>query len=168
MHFDTPGSANTEKPLEIAFDSARERKVDHIVVASTGGHTARLILDRFPYRERNVVVVTHNTGFREPGAQEFPTDLKDALVAAGVKVLTGTMVLRGLGTAIRGLMGYSEQDLVAATLRMVCQASRSASSARPWPATRASSRPPTSSRSRAQGAGRYGVPYSRRFIQQIL
>jgi hypothetical protein len=80
-----------------------------------------MLLDRFPFGSSSIVVVTHNTGFKAPGEQEFPDNLRDELTTRGIKVLTGTMVLRSLGAAIRGLTGYSEQDLVAATLRVLGQ-----------------------------------------------
>ena len=121
MYFERAGIENTEKTLEIAFGYARDNQVKHIVVASTSGHTARMLLDRFPYGSFSVVVVTHNTGFTTPGEQEFPAGLRDELTAHGIRVLTGTMVLRSLGTAIKGLTGYSEQDIVAATLRILGQ-----------------------------------------------
>lgn len=121
MYFDQPGIVNTAITLESAFNYAKANRLGDIVIASTTGHTARMALDRFPHGSFNVVVVTHNTGFGEEGAQEFPQDLRDELVTHGIKVLTGTMVLRSLGTAIRGLVGYSQQDLVANTLRMVGQ-----------------------------------------------
>lgn len=122
MHFEKPGIANTEKTLKIAFDYARDNHVRDIIIASTTGHTAGMLLAGFPDRSSfNIVVVTHNTGFKEAGVQEFPEGLRDELTAHGIKVLTGTMVLRSLGTAIRELVGYSQQDLVANTLRMFCQ-----------------------------------------------
>ncbi|MGD0229690.1 MAG: pyruvate kinase alpha/beta domain-containing protein [Syntrophorhabdales bacterium] len=121
MHFERAGIANTEKTLEIAFNYARDNHVGHIVVASTGGSTARIILDRFPYESFNIVVVTHNTGFKEAGVQDFPDALRDELALHGIRVLTGTMVLRSLGTAIKGFTGYSQEELVAGTLRMICQ-----------------------------------------------
>ena len=121
MYFEQAGIENTEKTLEVAFRYARDNQVKHIIVASTSGHTARMLLDRFPHQPFTIVVVTHNTGFKAPGEQEFPDDLRDELTAHGIRVLTGTMVLRSLGTAIRGLAGYSEQDLVASTLRMLGQ-----------------------------------------------
>jgi len=112
---------NTRKILESAFTYAKDHKVGHLVVASTTGRTARMLLEPFFRRPCSIVVVTHNTGFKEPGVQEFPQALREEMEAQGIKVLTGTMVLRNLGTAIRGLLGYSEQDLIANTLRMLCQ-----------------------------------------------
>ncbi len=121
MYFEAAGIANTEKTLELAFRYARDNGVTHIIVASTTGHTARMLMERFPEQPFTIVVVTHNTGFKTPGGQEFPAELRDELTAHGIRVLTGTMVLRSLGTAIRGLTGYSQQDLVASTLRMLGQ-----------------------------------------------
>ncbi len=121
MHFERAGAENTKKALEIAFRYAQENGVRHIVVASTTGRTARLLLERFPHGSFNVVVVTHNSGFKARGEQEFPEDLKGELTSSGIKVLTGTMVTRSLGAAVKSLGGHSEQDLVAAALRILGQ-----------------------------------------------
>jgi hypothetical protein len=115
------GKENTAKTLEIAFEYAERNGIRDIVVASTWGDTAEKILEKYDGNKFNIVVVTHNTGFGEEGKQEFSAELKQRLMDKGVKVHTGTMVLRSLGTAIRELTGYSEQDLVANTLRMFCQ-----------------------------------------------
>ena len=71
MYFEQAGIENTEKTLEIAFRYARDNHVKHIVVASTSGHTARMLLDRFPHQSFTIVVVTHNTGFKAPGDRSF-------------------------------------------------------------------------------------------------
>lgn len=121
MHFEKSGRENTLQALEAAFDHARVHGVKHIVVASTYGETALLLPD-FATQGINLVVVTHNTGFKEPGTQEFPEEIRKQATARGIKVLTGSMVLRSLGTAIREMGGgYSEQELIANTLRMLGQ-----------------------------------------------
>lgn len=121
MYHDKPGIENTEKTLEVAFDFAERHGIKDIVVASTKGYTAQKILERGQYRDKNIVIVTHNTGFSDEGQQEFPEDLRKKLIEKGIKVHTGTMVLRGIGTAIRELTGYSEQDIIAHTLRIFSQ-----------------------------------------------
>jgi uncharacterized protein len=121
VYFEKAGRENTEKALKTAFDYARSHGISHIVVASTYGTTAQSLLDLLS-PDINVVVVTHNTGFKEPGVQEFSEEIRQQVTAKGIKVLTGTMVLRSLGTAIRDMGdGYSEQELIANTLRMLCQ-----------------------------------------------
>lgn len=122
MYFEKAGIENTDVTLKVAFNHAASKGIRNIVVASTSGFTAEKIL-QIPGREAfNIVVVTHNTGFKEEGAQSFPADLRQKLTENGIKVHTGTMVLRSLGTAIRDMTGgYSEQELVANTLRMFSQ-----------------------------------------------
>ncbi len=121
MHHDKAGIENTQTTLRAAFRYAAEEGVEHIVVASTSGYTAREALKLWDKSRCNLVIVTHNTGFAKEGEQTFPQALREELAARGVRVHTGTMVLRSLGTAIRELQGYSQQDLVANTLRMFCQ-----------------------------------------------
>ncbi len=121
MHHEKPGVENTEKTIEAAVRYGRAHGIRDIVVASTAGYTARYVIGAIPREEFRVVVVTHNTGFAGEGDQTFPEDLREELNRAGIRVLTGTMVLRSLGTAIREIAGYSEQDLVANTLRMFSQ-----------------------------------------------
>jgi len=122
MYFEKAGIENTDITLKIAFNHAASKGIRDIIIASTTGYTAEKIL-QIPGREAfNIVVVTHNTGFKEEGVQSFPDDLRQKLTGGGIKVHTGTMVLRSLGTAIRDMTGgYSEQELVANTLRMFSQ-----------------------------------------------
>lgn len=121
MYFEKAGRENTMQALTAAFVYARAHGINHVVVASSYGYTAQLLPD-LADPHINVVVVTHNTGFKEPGIQEFPDEIRKEVTARGVKVLTGTMVLRSLGTAIRDMGGgYSEQELIANTLRMLGQ-----------------------------------------------
>lgn len=121
MYHEKSGIENTEKTLEVASQYAKKRDIKDIVIASTTGYTAEKVLEKYANEGLNIVVVTHNTGFSEEGHQEFSEDIRRRLIKSGIKVLTGTMVLRSLGTAIRELTGYSEQDLVANTLRMFSQ-----------------------------------------------
>lgn len=122
MYFEKAGIENTDVTLKVAFNHAAAKGIKDVIVASTTGYTAEKILE-IPAREAfRIVVVTHNTGFKEEGLQSFPVDLRQRLTGEGISVHTGTMVLRSLGTAIRDLSGgYSEQELVANTLRMFSQ-----------------------------------------------
>lgn len=121
MYHERPGIENTEKTLELAFHFAAERGIDHVVVASTTGYVAEMVLSKGLHKGKNVVIVTHNIGFKAEGASEFPEQLRRRLLEEGVKVHTGTMVLRGVGTAIRDLLSYSEQEIIANTLRIFGQ-----------------------------------------------
>ncbi len=112
------GIENTQKVLEISSKALRELGIKDVVIASTTGYTAKEALKYFNPSEFNVVIVTHNTGFSKEGEQEFPVNIKEELIHAGYKVLTGTMVLRNLNRAIKERFHYSETELINATLRM--------------------------------------------------
>jgi len=115
------GPQHTEETLRIAKDAAIELGIGHVVVASTQGETAQAAARIFKNTGIRVIVVTHNTGFKEPGIQEMSPEVRQSIEEEGLTVYTGTMVLRSLGAAIRDQLGYSQQELVANTLRILGQ-----------------------------------------------
>jgi len=121
VYLDKAGRHNTEETLRVAIEEAKRRGIEYLVVASTTGETGLLAARMAQGTGIKVVVVTHNVGFSEEGKDEFDPVLRKEIEALGGKVLTGTMVLRNLGTAIRDLVGGSQQDLVANTLRIFGQ-----------------------------------------------
>jgi uncharacterized protein len=121
MYFPDAGPQHTNETLAIAKREALARGVKFVVVASTVGDTGVLAAELFHGTGIGVVVVTHNTGFKEPGRQEFDDGKLARIRELGGAVLTGTHILRGLGAAIRSREGFSEELLVAAVLRMFGQ-----------------------------------------------
>ncbi len=115
---------NTHKTLQIAKEEAIKRGIKHIVVASTFGDTALDAAELLKGSGINLIVVTHNTGIREEGLQTFSPDTKKKIEEMGGKVHTGTMVLRGLGTALKERSGNSHEQIVADTLRMLGQGTK--------------------------------------------
>jgi hypothetical protein len=119
--FEKPGDKNTEQALAIMFEGIKQYGVKQVVVASTRGGTglaaARLLQDT----GIKLVVVTHNYGFKEPGTHEMALETRKEIESLGATVFTGTMAFRNIGTAIREKMGYSQQDLIANTLRIFGQ-----------------------------------------------
>jgi len=95
--------------------------VKQVVVASTKGDTglaaARLLKDS----NVNLVVVTHNAGFKEPGTIEMEPAVREEIEALGATVYTGTMPFRSIGVSIRDKRGSTEEDIVANTLRLLGQ-----------------------------------------------
>jgi len=122
MNFEKAGASNTEETINIAFETAKKRGIRNVVVASTFGDTGVATAEKFKDSGTNIIVVTHNSGFKDPGACEIESEKAKKIVELGGKVLTGTMVFRGIGNAIRQMCGgYSEEQLVASTLRMFGQ-----------------------------------------------
>jgi hypothetical protein len=121
VHFDQAGEENTQDALKIAAEEAERRGIRHMVVASTRGDTGLQAAKLLEDKGIALVVVSHNTGFSHEGEQEFDQGTRAQIEKLGGTVYTGTMVLRNLGTAIRSVQSYSQQDLVANTLRMLGQ-----------------------------------------------
>jgi len=113
MYYEKAGYENTEATLKIAKEEATKREIKYILIASTTGNTGLKAAKMFKETNLKLIVVTHNTGFKQPGIQELNTKTSEEIERLGGKVLTATMVLRGLGTAIRGKMHYSQEQIVA-------------------------------------------------------
>lgn len=118
VYFDEPGPKNTDDTLDVAVAVCKERGIKHLVVASTVGATAEKATELVKGTDVRVIAVTHNTGFRDPGVQQFDPEIKAKVEEAGGAVYTGTMVTRGLGHSIRSSAGGSDELIVANTLRM--------------------------------------------------
>jgi hypothetical protein len=95
VYFEAPGKEHTEETLRIALESAEERGIRTVLVSSTTGYTAEKAAELFKGSGVSLVVVTHQTGYRDSGVQLFPDELRDRLLKQGVKVVTCTDVLTG-------------------------------------------------------------------------
>lgn len=121
MHFDEKGSQNTSSALDAALEAAKKKNISHVVVASTSGATGVAAAELFADSGIKLVVIAHNTGFREEGVWEMKPENKARIEELGGAVYRGTMVLRGLGTAIKKKGGDPHEEIVANTLRMFGQ-----------------------------------------------
>lgn len=115
---------DTAEVLNIAQEYARDRDIDDVVVASTGGDTGVGAIKVFDPREKNVVVVGHSTGFSEPNEQELDEEAVQEIEKAGGKVFVGPMIFHNLNSAIGEKEGFSTDDLVADTLRLFGQGTK--------------------------------------------
>lgn len=107
--------------MQLALERARELDIEHVVVASNTGETARLLLDQGV----KVVCVTHHVGFAEPGYDEMPAEMREYLQRKGVAVLTTTHLLAGIGRAItKQFGGLDPAQVVAHALRMFGQGTK--------------------------------------------
>ena len=87
-YFPKPGPNNTARTLELALQAAREDHIPTLVVASTRGTTPLLL--KKAAREFHIVVVTHANGYKEPGGQEMPVEVRRELEATGMTVVTAS------------------------------------------------------------------------------
>ena len=95
VYFEKPGKENTEETLKIAHEAAKERGIDTVLISSTTGGTALEALKVFEGSGLNLIIVTHQTGYRQPGVQLMPPETREKLEKAGAVVHTGTDVLTG-------------------------------------------------------------------------
>lgn len=116
VYFPEPGSANTEKTLEIAKRRAEELAITSIVVASTSGETGLKAVKAFA--NRRVVVVTHAVGFPAPDVQELTQQNRAGILEKGGTILTATHAFGGVGRAVRRRFNtYQVDEIIAQTLR---------------------------------------------------
>ncbi|MCK9221053.1 MAG: pyruvate kinase alpha/beta domain-containing protein [Limnochordia bacterium] len=122
MFGDTPGVANTRATLSVAYEEANERGIEHLVVASNEGNTILQLVSEFDTAHLTIVGVTHQVGFREPGLDEMPKEIRQQLGDKGVKLLTTTHLLAGIDRSLRhGFGGIYPPEIIANTLRMFGQ-----------------------------------------------
>ena len=122
--FDKPGPVNTQSCLE-TVQAHLSRGIDHVVVASTSGETGRILAEGLAPQGANVVVVTHPAGFKEPNTQELTPANRDAIVAAGAQIYTGTILTHSLEVALTGQFnGIYPGMLIAQTLRRFGQGTK--------------------------------------------
>lgn len=99
-YFEDGGEKNTDTLLELAKKRAVEREITHVVVASNTGNTGVRAAIKFRDTEINVVVVTRQTGRRDPGVQELTEENRKKLEDLGVKIVTCTEAFRGIGDSL--------------------------------------------------------------------
>ncbi len=121
MYFNQPGKENTGEVVKLVVEAAKKNNIKHIVVASNTGYTAEL----FTGYDFNVVCVTHQIGFREPGQDEMSAAKRLELLEKGVKLLTTTHLMGGIErAALRKFGGSGIQSITAYTLRMLGQGTK--------------------------------------------
>lgn len=117
LYFKEPGSENIRYTLEVAARRAEELNIQNIVVASSSGETGLMAAHIF--QSRNLVVVTHSTGFLRPDYQELLPEFRKKITEAGAKILTCQHALAGVGRAVRKKLGtYELEEIIAYTLRI--------------------------------------------------
>ena len=123
IYFLKPGSANTEKTLEVAKKRAEELGIKTIVVASTSGETGLKAVKTFA--NYKVVVVTHTTGFQTPDSQELTPQNRAKILKKGGLILTATHAFGGVGRAVRRKLNtYQVDEIIAHTLRAFGQGTK--------------------------------------------
>ena len=119
LYFPGPGD-HTDETLKAAKERADELSIRNIVVSSTEGTTALKALDVF--KGYNVVVVTHVTGYKEPGELEVSDETAEKIRARGGKIVTAAHAFSGVNQAIRNKFDtVYPAGIIAQTLKLFSQ-----------------------------------------------
>ncbi len=127
--FSVAGPRNTEKTTRAAVERAQQLGIEYIVVASTSGRTAFQLRDRcdeLGYRGQ-LVVVTHHTGYSDPGENELKEEDRARLTEAGCRVVTATHALSSISRSYRTKFGgINLLEMVAEAFRRFSQGIKAA------------------------------------------
>jgi uncharacterized protein len=124
VYFESKGEGNTEKALRIARDEAQKRSVSHVVVASTRGNTGLQAAQLMQNTGVKLVVVGHSTGHIEVGQQLMDMAVKKQIEELGASVHLGTDLLTGFPSMMRKRNRFSEESMIADTLRIFGQGTK--------------------------------------------
>ncbi|MHA1340478.1 MAG: pyruvate kinase alpha/beta domain-containing protein [Promethearchaeota archaeon] len=116
-YFEKTGKKNTEDALKLAKKNAEILKIKNIVIASTTGDTALKSLGFFDPKDYNIVVVSHNFGFKDNVPQEMSEEIMNKLSENGVRIVTGTLAYSGVESALKN--EYNHYDFVALFSRLI-------------------------------------------------
>lgn len=119
MYFDKPGKENSEETLRLALDTARQRGIENIVIASSSGETAEFFKG---VDDVNVTCVTLAYGSPIAGENQMKDEKRKELEKEGIKVLTATHTLSGAERCLSiKFGGISPVEVMANTLRIFGQ-----------------------------------------------
>lgn len=114
--FSKQGPVNTERTLTLAYERAVALGIQDIIIATSTGGTIGLAIDMIP--DKQIIAVTHSTGFKVPFHNSIDDAQLEAFRAKGVKVVTTTHVFGGVGRAVRKKLNtYQVDEIIAYTLR---------------------------------------------------
>jgi len=117
-YFDNPGPENTEKCIEIAKDIVNEKKIHHVIAATTSGSSGVAFAQAFADAQINLVVVTHSAGFLKPNDNELTREAEEKIKALGAKLLTCTILTHSIETSfISKFGGVMPTHIIAHSLR---------------------------------------------------
>ena len=122
--FEKEGPQNSRETLKIAIDTARERNISDIVIASTTGSTVAK-LDDFDLSGLHVVIVTHSYGSPTNGTNRISRETREIYRQKGYDVVTAAHVLSGVERSLSSLKGgIYPGEIISEALKMVSRGTK--------------------------------------------
>jgi len=120
--FPGAGEENTAHVIHLITQRLEQGGIEHVVVATTTGATAVRFAKALAKGGTHLVAVTHQVGLREGDVSELLPKHEKALRAAGVRIVTTSHALSGVGRSISAkLGGVTPIEMIAHTLRLFGQ-----------------------------------------------
>ncbi|MFP3908656.1 MAG: pyruvate kinase alpha/beta domain-containing protein [Archaeoglobaceae archaeon] len=120
-YFENKGKDNTAETLRLARERAMELGIKYAIVASTTGKTGREAVEAFKDTGAKVVVVTHQTGYKEDNVQELKEEDREFLEKHGTVLTASDLLTRVPKLVAQKYGGFSPFHVIADTLRMFSQ-----------------------------------------------
>ncbi len=120
VYFRNKGRENTEKTLELAKERALELGIKYIVVASTSGETGKKAVEIFRGSGINVIVVTHQMGYKRENRIEIREDYR-RFIEENAKLVIASDIFTTVPKIISKYGGFMPLNIIADTLRLFCQ-----------------------------------------------
>ncbi len=120
VYFEEKGEKNTDETLRLAKERALELDIKHVVVASTSGKTGKKAIDVFEGTGVNVVVVSHQFGYKKPNKLEMDEDLRK-FIESKAKLVVGSDLFTTVPKLTQKCGGWNPFNIVADTLRLFCE-----------------------------------------------
>ncbi len=124
-YFEAKGKENTENTLKLAVEAANALGIKHIVLATTGGDTAKMMADSIAHEGITVTAVTHAFGQAEPNKNPMSAELRRYLVEKDFNLCTAAHTLSGAERSLSNTFtGVYPVEIIAHTLRMMGQGTK--------------------------------------------
>jgi hypothetical protein len=121
-YFEKPGKSNTNKTIDIVFESCTKKKIKSVVVASSSGATALRLRDTLP-NSVQVICVTYSEGVQwKEEVLEFKKNRAN-LEKKGIMIVKGLHSLSGVERGIQNRYNSPllPLNLIADTLKLFGQ-----------------------------------------------
>ncbi len=120
VYFEEKGEVNTDTTIELAKERALELGVKHVVVASTTGKTGKKAIDAFEGTGIEVVVVTHQMGYKKENRIEIDDEIRRYIEEKG-KLVISSDLFTTVPKITQKYGGWNPFNLIADTLRIFCE-----------------------------------------------
>jgi hypothetical protein len=123
-YFEKPSREHTMKVLSLVREHLKDNpEINHVVVATTEGATGIAAAKEFT--DKNVIVVSHQTGFAIENENELSDESKAEIEKHGAIVLTATHVFAGVARSFRKELGtWMPTEIVALSLKTFGQGTK--------------------------------------------